>query len=75
MRGNMRAERVRRGLSANQVADEIGVHVNALLRWESGKTEPLGENIIKLSKLYGVSPEYLLEQTTEPNAKVVAHIK
>lgn len=75
MRGNMKAERVRRGMSAAEVANEIGVHVNALLRWENGQAEPLGENIVKLSKLYEVSPEYLLEQTSNPNGKVVARIK
>lgn len=75
MRGNMKAERVRRGMSAADVADKIGVHVNALLRWENGQAEPLGENLVKLSKLYAVSPEYLLEQTTNPNEKVVAHLK
>lgn len=75
MRGNMKAERVRRGMSAAEVADKIGVHVNALLRWENGTTEPMGENLIRLSKLYDVSPEYLLEQTTNPNGKVVARVK
>ena len=36
MRGNMRAERVRRGLTATDVAKVVGVHPNALLRWEKG---------------------------------------
>lgn len=71
----MKAERIRRGMSAVEVADKIGVHVNALLRWENGTTEPMGENLIRLSKLYDVSPEYLLEQTTKPNGKVVARVK
>lgn len=75
MRGNMKAERIRRGMSAVEVAEKIGVHVNALLRWENGTTEPMGENLIRLSKLYDVSPEYLLEQTTKPNGKVVARVK
>lgn len=72
MRGNMKAERVRLGLSAADVARRIGVHENALLRWENGEAEPLGSNLINLSKLYGVSPEYLLEQTTDKHEKVVA---
>lgn len=72
MRGNMRAERARLGLTATEVAEKVGVHVNALLRWEKGESEPLGENLVTLAKLYGCSPEYLLEQTNDPHGKAVA---
>lgn len=72
MRGHMKAERAKLGLTAKEVAGAIGVHENALLRWENGKSEPLGENLISLSRLYGVSPEYLIEQTSDPHRKVVA---
>lgn len=65
MRGNMKAERARLGLSARDVARKIGVGVGTLLRWESGEAEPMAGNIIKLSHLYGCSPEYLLGLTSE----------
>lgn len=61
MRGNMKAERVRRGMSMQQVADSVGVHVNAVSRWESGDAEPMAGNIVALAKLYECTPEYLLE--------------
>lgn len=48
--------------------------MNSLLRWESGETEPVLDNLEKLSKLYGCSVEYLLGQTCERNGKVVAKI-
>lgn len=73
MRGHMKSERAKLGMSAKEVASSIGVHENALLRWEEGTAEPLGGNLISLAKFYGVSPEYLLEQTSSPHAKVVAH--
>lgn len=63
MRYNMKAERSRMGLSAKEVAKRIGVHENALLRWENGDSEPLGSNLIALSEFYSCSPEYLLELT------------
>ena len=72
MRGNMKAERVRRGLSIQQVAEAIGVHVNAVSRWENGDAEPLGSNLIKMSHLYQCSPEYLIEQTDERDGEAVA---
>lgn len=67
MRTNMREARILSGLTAEEAADRIGVHVNALLRWENGKAEPMGSNLVNLSKLYGCSPEYLLQMTDEPN--------
>ena len=72
MRGNMKAERARLGLSAEEAAAKIGVHYNSLLRWESGETEPVLENLEKMSQLYGCSVEYLLGQTNRRNGHVVA---
>lgn len=72
MRGNMRAERERIGMTAQEVADAIGVHVNALLRWENGQAEPLGQNLVNLAHLYGCSPEYLLDQTDGRARQAVA---
>ena len=65
MRTNMRAERVRQGLSISEVARRIGVHVNAVQRWEHGEAEPMGSNLIKLAQLYGCTPEFLLGLTND----------
>lgn len=65
MRKNMKAERARSGFTAEEVAQKIGVHPNALLRWENGESEPLGSNLVSLSKLYDCSPGYLLGLTDE----------
>lgn len=72
MRHNMRAERARKGMTVEQVADAIGVHANAVHRWEHGDSEPLATNIVALSKLYGCSPEYLLDMTDAPDGVAVA---
>lgn len=65
MRDNMRAERIRLNMTASEVANKIGVHENAVLRWESGDNDPLGTNLIKLANLYDCSPDYLLGLTDE----------
>lgn len=57
---NIRAERARKGLTVKEVAEAIGVHENAVSRWESGETQPRADNLLKLSHLFGCSPEYLL---------------
>ena len=61
MRRNMRAARVKKGLTTEQVGSLLGVHENAVQRWERGDAEPMGSNLIALSKLYGVSPDLLME--------------
>ena len=62
MRGNMREARRRKGFSISDVSKAIGVHGNAIERWERGEAEPMGSNLIALSKLYGCSPDWLMEQ-------------
>lgn len=76
MRKNMRAERARRGLTVKSVADTIGVHSNAVSRWESGESEPTSSNLLALCRLYGdVSPEYLLDMTSDPHGTAVAEAR
>lgn len=72
MRHNMKAERVRMGLTAKEVGERVGVHENTVLRWESGDAEPMGSNLIKLSAMYGCSPEYLIEQTDDRTKQAIA---
>ena len=67
VRGNMKAERARSGLSVAEVARIVGVHPNMVVRWENAEAEPMASNLIKLMKLYECDAEYLLE-ITEINA-------
>lgn len=63
MRNHMRAARAEKGLTTKQVGGILGVHENAVQRWERGESEPMGANLIALSKLYGRSPDWLMEQS------------
>lgn len=72
MRPNMKAERARAGLTGKQVAHQIGVHENALLKWERGEAEPLADNLIRLAHLYGCTPDYLMGYTDDRNGVAVA---
>ena len=69
---NMRAERARNGLTVQQVADALGVHANAVSRWENEDSEPSSRNLIALCRLYDCSPEYLLDMTDERKGVAVA---
>ena len=74
MRGNMKAERARNGMTLEQVSKEIGVHVNAISRWENGTAEPTASNLIALCHLYKCSPEYLLGMVDERDGKAIATV-
>lgn len=74
MRGNMKAERARFGLTIEDVAKKVGVNRNSVFRWESGEVEPTAENLEKLARLYDCTVEYLLEQTTDRAGKAIAKL-
>lgn len=71
MRINMKVERMRHELTIREVADTIGVHPNAVSRWESGDTEPTASNIIALCEIYDCTPEYLLDMTDDRMGRAV----
>ena len=63
----LRFAREKAGLSRDHVIalPEIGISRSTLQQWESGNTEASLETLDKLSKLYGVSPQYLIFGDTE----------
>ncbi len=44
------------------VAETIGVSRQAVSKWESGASDPSTTNLIALAKLFGISPEELLQE-------------
>ena len=70
MGNNMRAERARRGLTQAELADALGVVAMSVVRWESGASEPDTRNLIRMSRLYGCTPEYLLDLVDEPHKEL-----
>jgi len=53
--------RVLLGYTQDEAAARLGVHRVVVAQWESGKTKPRAENLVKLSKLYGCTIEDLLD--------------
>lgn len=64
MLSNMRAERYRLGLTARQVGEKIGKSGKSVLLYERGEVDPPSSVLIKLAKLYGSSPEYLIHDSS-----------
>lgn len=57
----LRDHRVRCKMTQEFVAEAVGVSRQAVSKWENGASDPSTANLIALAKLYGVSPEELLE--------------
>ena len=63
----LRECRQKANLSQKYVALSLGIAEPSVSNWERGKTRPSNENIAKLADLYGVSVDYLLGRTDDPN--------
>ncbi len=48
------------GMTQEQLAEKLNVSRQAVSRWESGSASPDASNILQLSKLFGVTADYLL---------------
>lgn len=59
-KNNLKELRLKKKLSQEDLAKEIGVSQACIARWESGKQEPKFTYIIKLAIFFGVSSDYLL---------------
>ena len=64
---NIKKAREAMNLSQKQVALELKVAPPTVSEWESGKKFPAGKRLSKLSEFLGVSTDYLLGKSEEPN--------
>ena len=65
----LQALRKARGWSQEGLATQINVSRQALSKWESGASVPDTENVVALSRLFGVSTDYLLLENGETTAQ------
>ena len=66
----LKAFRESRGYSQNQLADYLGIERSSYTRYETGETEPSLFALNKLSILYGVSADFLLDIHMNVNYKL-----
>lgn len=53
------------GYSQNQLAEKLNISRQAISKWERGEASPDTDNLIALSKLYGITLDELLEGVKE----------
>ena len=63
---NLRALREDRDLRQKEVAEMLSVSQNTYSQYENGVISLTAEVLIKLADYYGVSIDYLLDQTDNP---------
>ena len=62
--------RKEKGLTQLKVAEELDISRQAISRWESGVAMPSTENLRRLSELYSVPLDYLINEDSEQPARV-----
>ena len=58
--------RKKNGWSQEELASQLGVSRQSVSKWESAASIPDLDKIIRLSKIFGVSTDYLLKDSMEP---------
>lgn len=58
--------RLKKRYTQKQIADKIGITRPAYTAYESGKRQPDFETLTKLSKIFGVTTDYLLGRSNIP---------
>ncbi|MBQ8354139.1 MAG: helix-turn-helix transcriptional regulator [Oscillospiraceae bacterium] len=56
----LKDHRTRCGMTQEFVAESLGVSRQAVSKWENGTADPSTSNLLKLAKLFGLSPEELI---------------
>ncbi len=60
------------GMSQDDLAEKLNVSRQAISRWEMGTAQPDTSNVLQLSKLFGVTTDYLLNDDYESDRDVPA---
>lgn len=62
--------RKQKGMSQEQLASQLTVSRQSVSKWELDNSLPDVENVIQLSKFFGVSTDYLLKDEIESNSNI-----
>ena len=65
MRNNIASERVRLGMSQQDLANELQVPRDSVKDWESGETAIRSSMLVRMADLFGCSLDYLMARSDE----------
>lgn len=69
---NIRSLRKKNNMSQDELAEKLGVSRQSVSLWENGQTQPTVDNIIAMTKLFGVSFDMLLDGASDARSDEVA---
>ena len=61
--------RKKEGLSQEALAEKLGVSRQSVSKWETGEATPEVSKLLAISKLFGVTTDYLLDDESEENVQ------
>ena len=64
-----------KGLSQEELAEQLGISRQAVSRWELGQTLPDIPNLLQLCELFGVSADYLVKDEEIASARSDQSVK
>jgi len=68
----LREERKKRGLTQKELGDRCGFETSIISRYESGSREPGSKALTKLSETLGISVDYLMGLSNNPNSQIAS---
>ena len=74
LKDTLQSYRKRQGLSQIDLADALEVSRQTISKWETGAVLPSAENLLALSRLYGVTADTLLNGKTEERVQELSLI-
>ena len=63
--------RKKNGWSQEELAGQLGVSRQSVSKWESASSIPDLDKILKMSEIFGVSTDYLLKDSNEPEEEAL----
>ena len=67
MAQRIKEERLKKGLTQEQLADRLGVQKSAVAKYENGRIENIKRStIVRMAAIFGCDPCYLLDLMEKP---------
>lgn len=60
--------RKKRGLSQEQLAEQLQVSRQAISKWETGSSVPESDKLLAISEYFGVTLDYLMKEEADPGS-------
>lgn len=65
----VRALRLEKKYTHQELADKLGMNIRQIARYEAGETDSTGDALVRLAQVFSVSTDYLLGLTDDPTPR------